>query len=156
MLLASVATELISPARADQGSEQRISLTPSADQLLSCNRGVQQLLDRLGSTAGDLLRVPAASGRTEVGSRWQGFTATWQRDWYELDTRCRFSELKDGKLGVAFDRMAQVHEDLDAMRLKYQGMLIRFEEEQAPELGAMRQALNKSHRALQKRVPAAR
>jgi hypothetical protein len=113
-------------------------------------------LSDLGDTAGELLGVPGRTGLQEVGSRWERFSTAWSRRWSATDDRCRFSELKDGNLGIAYDRMAQVHEDLDAMRLKYQALLDHFEEEQGPELSAMRQALDKSHKVLQKRVPAAR
>lgn len=157
LLLASVAAELVSPARASQARSNRpISANPSPEQLLACNQAVRDLLDQLGSVAGKLLSVPATTGEQELGSQWRGFTADWQRRWYATNSKCRFSELADSNLGIAFERMAQVHEDLDAMRLKYQGMLIRFEDEQAQELSAMRQALDRSHKALMKRVPAAR
>jgi len=157
LLLASVFTELISPARAGQARPNSpIPANPSPEHLLACNQAVRDLLDELGETAGQLLSVPAETGEQELGSQWRGFTVSWQRRWYATDSECRFSELADSNLGIAFERMTQVHEDLDAMRLKYQAMLIRFEEEQAQELSAMRQALDKSHRALKKRIPAAR
>jgi hypothetical protein len=49
--------------------------------------------------------------------------------------------------------MAQVHSDLPAMRLKYQSLLVRFDDEQAAELVRMRRALESSHEDLATRVP---
>jgi hypothetical protein len=51
-------------------------------------------------------------------------------------------------MGVAFDRMAKVHAGLPSVRLKYQSLLVRFDEEQAAELAGMRRALDLSRRDL--------
>jgi hypothetical protein len=45
--------------------------------------------------------------------------------------------------------MARVHGDLRAMRLKYQSLLVRFDEEQSGELRRMQRALKRSRVALE-------
>ena len=51
-------------------------------------------------------------------------------------------------MGDAYDRMARVHEALPTMRLKYQSLLVRFDDEQADELARMRRDLSSSEKLL--------
>ncbi len=50
-------------------------------------------------------------------------------------------------MGRAYNRTAVVHGDLPTMRLKYQSLLKKFDEEQARQLTAMKRELDESHRA---------
>ncbi|HET6612563.1 MAG TPA: hypothetical protein VFG83_11255 [Kofleriaceae bacterium] len=121
---------------------------PAISHLLRCNRDVRALLTRLGDEASNLLRVPQSGGRPEIASAWETFSRAWLRDYDEVDARCRFSELSGDALGIAYERMAEAHAALPAMRLKYQSLLVQFDEEQAAELSEMRHALERSHAAL--------
>lgn len=121
---------------------------PALDHLLRCNRDVSNLLSRLGDKASSLLRVPPPGGRPEIASAWETFSRAWLVDYDEVDARCRFSELSGEALGLAYERMAEVHAQLPAVRLKYQSLLVQFDEEQAAELSAMRRALAQSFAAL--------
>lgn len=125
---------------------------PDPQQLLRCNDDVMALFTQLGDNVATLLSGPAHDERGQPGARWEAFSREWMRRWDEVDARCRFSELADSDLGVAYDRMARVHGDLPAMRLKYQTLLVRFDDEQAAELARMRRALNLSREVLQERA----
>jgi hypothetical protein len=110
------------------------------------------LYTALGDQVAALLSDPPHGDRGQPGAGWEAFSREWMRRWDEVDARCRFTELADTDLGVAYDRMARVHGDLPAMRLKYQTLLVRFDDEQAAELDRMRRALNLSREVLQERA----
>lgn len=119
---------------------------PDPASLLRCNEDVAAQLDDLVAEASGVVR-----GERTL-AHWEQFSRRWLTDWNELNARCRFSELSDSALGLAYDRMASVHKELPALRLKYQSLLVRFDEEQSEELAAMRNALRLSARALEKRA----
>lgn len=125
---------------------------PDPQQLLRCNDDVMALYTALGDEVAALLSGPPRDERGQPGARWEAFSREWMRRWDEVDARCRFTELADTDLGIAYDRMARVHGDLPAMRLKYQTLLVQFDEEQAAELARMRRALNLSREVLQERA----
>ena len=129
---------------------------PSAASLVDCNRDVRQLLVDMAGVSSELVAAPVNSdGDVDLGARWEEYSRQWRRDWDEVNARCRFSELAGTRMGLAYDRMAGVHGDLPAMRLKYQGLLVDFDEEQADELERMRRALDLSLAALEKRAQGA-
>lgn len=162
LLAASVVHELVLrrpavPLPASALSEDR----PDPRELLACNEMVLELLTSMGDETGALLAAPTKSppnqgDRGELSSEWSDFSRKWRDRWDVVNARCRFSELADARLGVAYDRMAQVHSDLPTMRLKYQSLLVRFDEEQAAELVEMRRALDQSRAALLSAVEAQR
>jgi hypothetical protein len=121
---------------------------PDPGALLECHQMVLDLLTTLGATTGELLALPPQGDRGELASRWEDFSRAWRDEWDVAEARCRFSELAETEMGVAFDRLAKVHGDLPSMRLKYQSLLVRFDEEQAAELAGMRRALDLSRRDL--------
>ncbi len=121
---------------------------PNPKELLTCNRDVALLLGDLGAKTAQFMGEPTA----RVDRQWTEFSRQWRTHYDEVNARCRFSELAKTNMGTAYDRMARVHGDLPAMRLKYQSLLVRFDEEQADELGRMTRALNLSLAALQKRA----
>lgn len=154
LLAASIARDLLfrSPA-VDTPRGALDELDPDPDELLRCHAQVGSLLTRLGRTTCELMTAPAAQGkRGELASDWEDFSRAWRDDWDVINARCRFSELADTKLGVAYDRLAQVHGNLPTMRLKYQSLLVRFDDEQAAELARMRRALDLAEEALRQRA----
>jgi hypothetical protein len=118
-------------------------------ELLECNRRVLDLLTKLGHETCELLALPPSGSRDELPARWEEFSRAWRHEWDEANARCRFSELADTNLGVAYDRLAQVHGDLQTMRHKYQSLVVRFDDEQAAELARMRRALDLSRAAFE-------
>jgi hypothetical protein len=120
---------------------------PDPDELLECHRQVLGLLTELGKETCELFALPPSGDRGELASRWEDFSRAWRDEWDVADARCRFSELADTNMGLAYDRLAKVHSDLPTMRLKYQSLLVRFDDEQAAELARMRRALDLSHEA---------
>lgn len=120
---------------------------PNPQELLTCNRDVARLLGELSAKTVELMGEPTA----RIDRQWTEFKLQWGSHYDEVEERCRFAELAKTNLGTAYDRMASVHGDLPAMRLKYQGLLVRFDEEQADELGRMTRALDLSYAALKKR-----
>jgi hypothetical protein len=85
-------------------------------------------------------------------SDWKNFSTKWRDQWDVIDARCRFSELAETKLGAAYDQMAQVHEALPAMRLKYNRLLADFDNTQADELMKMRRALVDSRNSITRQL----
>lgn len=130
---------------------------PNPEDLLACNDMVRELLVDLSARSCDLLAaptrdLPTTGDRGAISSEWSDFSRNWRDRWDVINARCRFSDLSDSTLGVAYDRMAQVHGDLPTMRLKYQSLIVRFDEEQAAELAEMRRALDQSRAALAERL----
>ncbi len=126
---------------------------PNPSELLQCNDDVQVLLEDLGKQAATLMQQAPPQ---RVSRRWTAFSHQWRDRWHEINLRCRFKELVNTDMGTAYDRMASVHGDLPAMRLKYEGLIGRFDDEQAAELGRMHRALELSHAALQERADRSR
>ncbi len=127
---------------------------PDPRDMLRCNDDVHDLYEDLPRFTAQLLRSPTRGKQVQVGAEWENFSRKWLYRWDEVNARCRFSELRDSDMGLAYDRMANVHGDLPALRLKYQSLVVRFDDEQAAELARMRRALDKSREALNKLAPA--
>lgn len=123
---------------------------PTPADLLACNEEVRRLLEDLGEAAADLQRDAARGApKTELGDRWAEFSRGWQARWERVNTACQFDERADTGLGEAFDRMAYVHRNLPALKLKYQRMMKQFTEEHAEDVADMRRALDKSRSLLE-------
>jgi hypothetical protein len=157
LLTASVIKELFfrhSPMTASWSSASRVSASrisvdqPDPEELQKCHGLVLNLLTALGKETAELISAPQRGDHGELTSRrWEDFSRAWTDEWDVAEARCRFSELAGTKLGVAFDRLANVHGELPSMRLKYESLLVRFDEEQAAELARMRRALDLSQSA---------
>lgn len=120
---------------------------PDPRELLECHGIVLNLLTTLGKETARLLALPPRGDRGELASLWEDFSRAWRDEWDVAEARCRFSELAETKLGVAYDRLAKVHGDLPSIRLKYESLLVSFDEELAAELAGMRRALDSSRSA---------
>ena len=130
---------------------------PDSKALLRCNDDVDALLQKLGTTSGQLIAEPTRNPLPKgsvLAARWDAFSRDWLNRWELTDLRCRFSELEGMRLGVAYDRMARVHGDLLAMRLRYESLIRHFDDEQADELADMRRALDASRITLAKQTHA--
>ena len=125
---------------------------PDPRELLDCQSRVLDLLTALGHETCELLALPPSGARDELPARWEKFSSAWDHEWDVTNARCRFSELADTNLGVAYDRLAQVHGDLQTMRHKYQSLIVRFDDEQAAELARMRRALDLSRAAFDEKA----
>jgi hypothetical protein len=123
---------------------------PDSESLLRCNDEVTSLYEDLDQTTLRLIASPSQRQRTDIIAQWEEFSRSWLRRWDRVDAWCRFSELKDTRMGEGYDRMARIHGDLPAMRLKYQSLLVRFDEEQAAELARMRRSLASSRELLRR------
>jgi hypothetical protein len=127
---------------------------PSPTDLLACNDDVRKLLEDLGEKAAEL-QVEAVKGEVQdLGRRWDEFARTWQKEWEEVNVRCRFDELANTDQVLAYERMATAHRDLVALKLEYGEMIARFGKDQARDLARMREALDRSRVDLLKAVPA--
>ena len=154
LLTASVVKELFFRRPAIELPQSALSVDdPDPEVLLDCHRRVLALLNQLGTETCELLSSVAPSGdRSEVSARWREFSRAWRDEWDVVNAQCRFSELAETRMGVAYDRLAQVHDDLRPMWLKYQSLLVRFDDEQAAELARMRRALDLSRTAFQEKA----
>jgi hypothetical protein len=161
LLSASIVKELFFRRPAVELPRSALSADdPAPEDLLECQNSVLGLLTQLGNKTCELLALPPSGDRSELPARWEDFSRAWRDEWDVTDARCRFSELADTQkgaaMGVAYDRLAQVHGNLPTMRLKYQSLLVRFDDEQAAELARMRRALDLSREALVAEVPPSR
>lgn len=144
LIAGSVFKELLFRRPAARAVQAISAEDPSPRELLECHRKVLDLLTELGHETCELLALPPSGSRSELPARWEEFSRAWHGKWDDANSRCRFSELADTNLGVAYDRLAQVHGDLQIMRHKYKDLVVRFDEEQAAELVRMRRALDLS------------
>ncbi len=129
---------------------------PDPEELLACNERVRALFEALGGETTALLAAPPSEHDRKIFTEWEAFSRSWTHEWHLVNQRCRFEELAGSGMSIAYDRMAKVHADLRAMRLKYQSLLVRFDEEQASELRRMRRALDKSSESFRALVEGAR
>jgi hypothetical protein len=154
LLTASVLKELVLGDRQREVREVAVfAEDPDPEELLRCQQSVVSLFEGLGTKTCELLSIPPREGAAgEISSEWEAFSDSWLEKWQAVGARCGFRQLADNNMGIAYDRMARVHGDLRTMRLKYQSLLVRFENEQAAELAHMRRALDLSGDALRERV----
>jgi hypothetical protein len=159
LLAVSVARQLLFRSPAVQLAGPVLSSEdPDPALLLACNDQVAGLFRELGDATTRLMAIPAAHGdgessaRHEISARWETFSREWLHRWDVVNARCSFSQLADTHLGTAYDRMAKVHGDLPAVRLKYQSLLVRFEAELSAELARMHRALALSREGLSERA----
>jgi hypothetical protein len=144
LIAGSVFKELLFRRPAARAVQAISAEDPSPHELLECHREVLDLLTQLGHETCELLALPPSGSRGELPARWEEFSRAWHGKWDDANSRCRFSELADTNLGIAYDHLAQVHGDLQIMRHKYKDLVVRFDEEQAAELVRMRRALDLS------------
>jgi hypothetical protein len=153
LLTASVVKELFFRRPAIELPQSALTVDdPDPEVLLDCHRRVLGLLNKLGAETCELLTAEPSGDRSELSGRWEDFSRTWRDEWDVVNARCRFSELADTRMGVAYDRLAQVHEDLRPMWLKYQSLFVQFDNEQAAELARMRRALDLSRTAFEEKA----
>lgn len=153
LLTASVVKELFFRRPAIELPDSALSVDePDPSVLLDCHRRVLGLLNQLGTETCELLSVAPSGDRSELSARWEEFSRAWRDEWDVVNAQCRFSELAETRMGVAYDRLAQVHDDLRPMWLKYQSLLVRFDDEQAAELARMRRALDLSRVAFEEKA----
>jgi hypothetical protein len=151
LLAASVVKELFFRRAGTEAARAVPPPRPAVAELLECHRMVLDLFDDLGRETGELLASPLKTEveHGELASRWEVVSRAWRDAWDVAEARCRFSELAEAEMGVPFERLAKVHGDLPAMRLKYQALLVRFDDDQADELARMRHDLDLSRHELE-------
>lgn len=120
--------------------------------LLRCHQDVSSLLDQLNHQAQRQLRQPtvaAVDGAADPpASDWQSFAASWRQTWRSVNQRCQFSMSPRPHPGDAYQRMAEVHQHLSAIELKYQSLVTRFERELSADLVALTRSLSRSQKLL--------
>jgi hypothetical protein len=152
LLAASVAKQLLWSPHVEFEGPRLEEDNPDPRLLLECNRHVQALYDQLDQETLDLLGSPPRGRDRDIRREWEAFGKDWIQQWHRVNAQCRFEELSDS-MGDAYERLAEVHGDLRAMRLKYQSILVRFDKEQADELLDMKRALDDSRRAFEALLP---
>ncbi len=171
LLTASVVKELFfRKATVQLSNSSVVADNPGPRELLECHNLVLEQLTQLSTKTSELLARPlqaAGKGtdkewnalnrspserRASWKSDWKLFSTKWRDNWDLIDARCRFTELAETNLGVAYDQMAQVHEALPAMRLRFNRLVADFDKEQADELRQMRQMLSDSRTTFQRQL----
>lgn len=111
-----------------------------------CEQEVEGLLDDLQRLAGAAVAgAPAEAGRP---SPRQELAEGWPRRWRDVGATCRFVELRDRGLGVAFDHTAWVHAELEGLHQGYATLLESYIVRQQPRVDELRRALEATRRAL--------
>jgi hypothetical protein len=162
LLTASVARELFfrSPS-VNLPKSSIVAENPAPQDLLECHNLVLEQLTSLNNKTHQLLNHPLHSndeGRavSEAQKAWQSdwnnFSTEWRDQWDVVDARCRFTELAKTDQGRAYEQIAQVHEALPAMRLKFNRLLADFDKTQAAELLTMRRALAESRKSILREI----
>lgn len=135
-----------------------ISVAPTPQELLECHNLVLEQLTSLTTKTTELLERPQNSVHAEKETRskwrsdWKEFSTQWRDQWDRIDARCSFSELAFTNLGPIYNQLAEVHEALPAMRLKYNRILADFDKEQADELTQMMRALRDSNTVIRQQL----
>ncbi len=148
LLAASVAVQLFLPPVVPLEGPRLSAENRDPALMLACNHQVQELYDQLGTETSQLLDAPRRGDDRNLGAAWESFGRRWLRAWHVVNAQCGFEDLV-GTMGEPYDRMARVHGDLREMRLKYQSLLVRFDEDQADELRRMKRALERSRTELE-------
>ncbi|MCG8422850.1 MAG: hypothetical protein MJE77_33480 [Proteobacteria bacterium] len=146
LLAASVVNELFFRPAPTPNGPVLSGDDPDNEALMHCHRSVAGLYDELGGIAAQLLALPGQSQK--LTPHWMAFSERWMRQWDRVAVQCRFSELADTHMGEAYDRMARVHRELPTIRLKYQSLLVRFDEQQAADLSRAKRDLDRSRELL--------
>jgi len=155
LLVVSVALELLFRVPAvDLPKSSLRADNPDPHELVACNRSVRHLLDGLAATTSELVTAPLRDREVELEEEWKHFSSTWRDEWDVVNAQCRFRDLAETNMGEAYDQMAQVHGDLPSMRLRFQSLLVRFDDEQTAELAEMTRALDQSYAVLLQRTAA--
>ena len=149
LLAASVVKELfVEPTPISSGHTLSSEPLQTPEALASCHRNVDQLYRDLAVITAELLALPGRDRSRAIMPQWEEFSATWLTRWHDAAERCRFAELAGTQQGEVYDRMAQVHGELPAMRLEYQSLIVRFNGRQAAHLARMTRDLNRSRALL--------
>ena len=148
LVTASIVIELFASDRA-RGDAAR----PDPALQLACNQEVTRLLDTLVREAARIELMPLDGVRRmdELADGWDRFARGWDERWRAAEDRCRFERFAETGLGVAFDRVAWVHQSLPEAKLKYAEQMARFTTDLAAEVAAMTRALDKSRADLESR-----
>ena len=157
LLAASVVKELFFRPVVQLDGPTLSAENPSPEDLLRCHNDVVALFTKLDRQATRLITISPDTASApdqkeeevrDVIGEWEQFSRGWLTEWDQVNAYCRFSELEDANMGAAYDRMARVHATLPTMRLKYQSLLVRFDDEQTAELFRMRRDLRRAKELL--------
>lgn len=75
--------------------------------------------------------------------RWADEGAVWRGQWKVLGERCRFAEVRRGRLRKEIEEMAAVHDELGATQKTFTEALKRFGNDQAPRLDRIRRQMER-------------
>jgi hypothetical protein len=146
LLVTSIVVDLFFSRR-----DAREPATLSRAELVACNRSVREMLEAL------VRETAALESKSELGdlsAEWDDFAEAWQRDFGALGERCGFNHMDSSGMGTAYDRMAWVYRHLPTTKLKFRDLMAHYARDLNVEVAEMRDALNKSQQALEKRAAA--
>jgi hypothetical protein len=86
--------------------------------------------------------------------RWAEEGQVWQRQWRVLGRRCRFDQIRGGRLRKELEEMAAAYEELGQTQQIYTNALVRFGKDQAPRLDRIRTRMQRIGERLAKQSTA--
>src|SRR6185369_682112 len=115
---------------------------------LRCQLEVEVLFDQLNTAVG---RLAEAGGPRQTDLRHE-FEERWVERWRSVGERCRFRELRDRKLGTAFDHLAWVHAELSVVHRGYAALLESYVAQHGTRVQELRRALETSRTTLERQA----
>ena len=146
LLVTSVVVDLFFSRR-----DARQPATLSRGELVACNRSVRDMLEALVRETANL---ESRSDLRDLSAEWDDFAEAWQRDFGTIGERCGFDHMDSSGMGTGYDRMAWVYRHLPTTKLKFRDLMAHYSRDLNVEVAEMRDALNKSQEALEKRAAA--
>jgi hypothetical protein len=150
-LIASVARCLfVHPAvRPSSESATFSGRADDVDALLACQADVESLFDDVNRKLFDLQALGARYD-IELAVQWEAFSKRWKLRWLETGARCRFGELQNHGLGVAYDRLAAVYDELEKVQRAYAVLLYHYIDHHAPRVDDIRHTLETSRKTFER------
>jgi hypothetical protein len=148
-LIASVAHSLFAHP-AVRASATFSGRADDLDALLGCQADVESLFDDI---KGKLFDLQALGTRYDIeqAAQWEAFSKQWLRRRQEVGARCRFDELKGQGLGVAYDHLAVVYDELEEVQRAYAVLLYNYIDHHASRIDDIRHALEQSRKTLEQK-----
>ncbi len=118
------------------------------EALLTCQADVESLFDGINKRLFDLQALGARYD-IERAEQWEAFSKRWKQRRREIGARCRFEELENRGLGVPYDHLAVVYDELEEVQRGYAVLLYNYIDHHAARVDDIRHALETSRKAFE-------
>jgi hypothetical protein len=140
-LLVSVAVSIYRRRHAVPAGAQ-VSAQATDEEIRSCYEELEDVTTGLAKHLENFHHLLAGYDPEEA-QRWSDEGTVWRGQWRVLGKRCRFDEIRGGKLRKELEQMAAVYEELGLTQQIYDNELLRFGRDQAPRLDRIRKRIQR-------------